>query len=320
MGMPFASLLVARPTFAVGAAGHAGLLNQAGNIEEDRVVAGTIGTSAVPADIDGDAIAELVSSDPAGGPSVVRIGTDRTVSPFEASFTGGLFLAAGDFDDDGFDDIAVTPDQGGAGRVRVFSGKTLETLADFFGIDDANFRGGARPAVGDVNGDGVPDLIVAAGFGGGPRIAVYDGADLAPGRTPRKLVADFFAFEDTLRNGAFVAVGDTNGDGVADLVLGGGPDGGPRVLALSGADLTQTGAHTPVANFFAGDPGGRSGVRVAVHYANDDRQAELYAGLGTGSDPQVRVFFGANLKLDGTPPADSEFTVFPGVAGGVFVG
>src|SRR5205807_9454614 len=105
----------------------------------------------------------------------------------------------------------VTPDQGGGGRVRVYSGRTLETLADFFGIEDPNFRGGARPAVGDVNGDGVPDLIVAAGFGGGPRVAIFDGADLAPGRTPRKLVGDFFVFENTLRNGTYVAVGDVNG-------------------------------------------------------------------------------------------------------------
>ena len=321
IGMPFAALLVARPTFAVGVPGHAGLLNQAGGVVEDRPVGRTAGTSVVAADTNGDGIADLVSTDPAGGPSVVRLGVpDRTVSPFEVSFTGGVFLAAGDFDDDGYDDVVVTPDQGGAGRVRVFSGRTLDTLADFFGIDDPNFRGGARPAVGDVNGDGTPDLIVAAGFGGGPRIAVYDGKDLAPGRTPAKLVGDFFAFEDTLRNGAFAAAGDVNGDGVADVVLGGGPGGGPRVLALSGADLTQTGDRVPVANFFAGDPAGRIGVRVAAHYVNDDRRAEVFAGLGTGTDPQVRVFLGANLVLDGTPPADTEYTPFPGVGGGVFVG
>ena len=41
--------------------------------------------------------------------------------------------------------------------------------------EDANFRGGARAAVGDVNGDGTPDLLVAAGFGGGPRVAIYNG-------------------------------------------------------------------------------------------------------------------------------------------------
>ena len=82
-----------------------------------------------------------------------------------------------------------------------------------------------------MNGDGVGDLVVAAGFGGGPRVAGFDGTTLGAG-TPAKLFADFFAFEQTLRNGVFVAAGDLDGDGFADLIAGGGPGGGPRVTAF----------------------------------------------------------------------------------------
>src|SRR5436309_983172 len=76
-----------------------------------------------------------------------------------------------------------------------------------------------------------------AGCGGGPRLAVFGGASLGAGRTPAKLFGDRFVFEQTLRNGVFVAAGDVDGDGFADVVVGGGPGGGPRVFALSGRDL-----------------------------------------------------------------------------------
>jgi hypothetical protein len=239
---------------------------------------------------------------------------------FETSFTRGLFVAAGDFDDDGLADLVVTPDRGGGGRVQVVSGKDRSVLADFFGIEDVNFRGGARTAVGDVNGDGVPDLIVAAGFGGGPRVALFDGSDLRPGATPRKLVGDFFVFENTLRNGLFVGAGDLNADGKSDPVFGGGPGGGPRVFAINGADLVLTGAKNPLANFFAGDVNNRGGVRVAARYLDDDDRADVLAGLGPAGEPQVRTFLGRDLA-QATPPAALEVSPFPEVEGdAVFVG
>src|SRR5205823_10315238 len=132
--------------------------------------------------------------------------------------------------------------------------------ASFFGIDDPNFRGGARVALCDVNKDGTDDLVVAAGFGGGPRVAVFDGRTVLAG-PPTRLVGDFFVFEQALRNGVFVAAGDLDGDGFADLIFGGGPGGGPRVYALSGQDLIA-GRTVVRANFFAGNTDDRGGVRV----------------------------------------------------------
>src|SRR5207253_10375675 len=65
--------------------------------------------------------------------------------------------------------------------------------------------------------------------------------DALPIFTPAKLTNDFFLFEEALRNGAYVAVGDIDGDAYGDLIGGGGPGGGPRIYILDGYDLTHGG-------------------------------------------------------------------------------
>jgi hypothetical protein len=274
--------------------------------------------------VTGDGVEDvIVAPGPGGGPRVrVFDGRDGSelagLTVFEPEFAGGLFVATGDVTGDGVADVVVTPDLGGGPRVRVFAGKTLAAVTDFFGIADPNFRGGARAAVGDVNGDGTPDLLVAAGFGGGPRVAGFDGKSVAAG-TPARMFNDFFVFEDTLRNGAFLAAGDVTGDGYADLVAGGGPTGGPRVLVLSGKDLAEAGLLAPVASFFAGDPATRGGVRVAVKDLDGDGRADVLAADGDGQRATVRSYAGASL-VDNPDPPFAEFDAFDGFTGGVYVG
>jgi hypothetical protein len=286
--------------------------------------------------VDGDGIPDTVAV--TGPGTAIRVtvlsgkGGSVLVAPFDpfegSFFAGGGFVTAADLNGDGKAEVIVTPDQGGGPRVAVFTVANGSTTlaASFFGIDDANFRGGARAAAGDVNGDGVPDLVVSAGFGGGPRIAVFDGKSLLTG-SPQHLVGDFFAFEPVLRNGAFVAVGDLDGDGYGDLVFGAGPGGGPRVLAVSGKQLLDIGGtaavNVPIANFFSGDVNGRGGVRVALKNTDGDRQADLVVGTGGGQASKVRVYPGKNTAgVSGEPTGFTDLDPFGGavLADGVYVG
>jgi hypothetical protein len=294
-------------------------------------------------DVNGDGKPDTILVTGPGTPIrfAVVSGTDNKTllipptAPFAGSedFTGGGFVAAADIDRDGRTDVVVTPDQGGGPRVTIFSlllEGELGRRANFFGIDDPNFRGGARAALGDVNKDGTADLVVCAGFLGGPRTALFDGKTLLA--APTRLVGDFFAFPGsdatTLRNGVFVAVGDVTGDGFADLIFGGGPGGAPRVFVLSGqlvsADNVSGAQAAPVANFFvAGNSSDRGGVRVAAKDADDgDTRADLVVGSGEGSPANVRIYLGKSFTTTGEPTTFQDLNVFGAavLTGGVFVG
>ncbi|HEY2787000.1 MAG TPA: Ig-like domain repeat protein [Fimbriiglobus sp.] len=325
--------LVGYQQFAVGAG--SGGPSTVTEYNPDRSVVATFnpfpgatgGVRTAVADFNGDGTADIAFGTGPGVIAEVKILDGKTgavlfdVQPFD-DFTGGVFVAAGFILGNGMADLVITPDVTGGPRVEVYEGGDFKEFANFFGIDDPNFRGGARAAVGDLNGDGHSDLVISAGFTGGPRISVYDGAALLQRRLVHP-VADFFAFESTLRNGVYLAVGDTNGDGLSDLIFGAGPGGGPRVLIISGQTLLTQGAiaaiDTPIANFFGGDGNNRGGIRVAVKNLDGDGYADVLTGSGQTGGSEIATYLGKNLTVD-SAIEDSKFDSIPGFTGGVFVG
>ncbi|HEY2911635.1 MAG TPA: FG-GAP repeat protein, partial [Gemmataceae bacterium] len=281
-------------------------------------------------DFTGDGSLDYAVGTGPGIPAEVKIidGTTGSVlfdvQPFD-SFDGGVFVAAGSISGNGVDSLVITPDQGGGPRVEVYqfeSGQFTRTN-NFFALENPFFRGGARAAVGDINADGFADVIVAAGFGGGPVVEVYDGRTLDQQQKQSILIPDFYAFDSSLRNGAYVAMGDIDGDGFGDLVIGAGPGGGPRVLVVSGQMLLNQGSiaaeESPLANFFGGSADNRGGIRVAVASLDGDDRADVLTGSGQGGGSQVTAYMGSNLT-SGNPTAAESFDAFPGYLGGVFVG
>ena len=240
-------------------------------------------------DVNGDGVADIIAgAGPGGGPqvSVFDGSTHSLLNSFFAftpTFTGGVYVAAGDINGDGYADIAVGADAGGAPQISLFNGLTGMSLGSFLPFSPT-FTGGVRVALGDVNGDGRADIIAGAGPGGGPQVSVFDGSTLS-------LLNSFYAFTPTFTGGVYVAAGDINGDGRADIAAGAGSGGGPQINLFDGA----TGAS--LGGFLAFSPAFTGGVRVALGDVNGDGAADIIAGAGPGGLPQVTEFAGNGTLL-----------------------
>lgn len=290
-------------------------------------LAGTGAPAVTTADVTGDGTEDVIVGSGPGTAGVVRVFDGVSLqeafstAPF-GDFTGGVNVSAGDLTGDGTADVVVSPNLGGGPNVVTYRGGDFAVAGSIFGIEDPNFRGGARTAVTDVNDDGRDDLIVAAGDGGGPRVAVYDGTAVLSG-TLTRLVNDFFAFDPTLRTGAFLAGGDVDADGFGDIVLGAGGGGGPQVIVVSGRIAVASGIDaamaSPISSFFAGDSNSRAGAPVAADTLDSDANADVVTG-GFLSGGNLTAYSGAALTAGTLTPlfdltaALAEGALLPGIA------
>src|SRR5207302_4434666 len=229
----------------------------------------------------------------------------------DANFTAGLYISAGDIDHDGHAEWVISPEDLGGPRTIIFSlvNGSPKLISNHYGIGDSAFRGGERTALGDVNGDGFLDVICIAAAKGGPRLAIFDGRSVMStglSGTPAKLLAnDIFVADPASRAGLFVAAGDVNGDGFADIVATNDPTlgSGSELRVLSGADLARQNptpallADFAVAGF---DPAG--GLRVGTTDLDGDGRADVAVGSGAGQPASVKVYLGKDL-VPGPEPA-----------------
>jgi hypothetical protein len=157
-------------------------------------------------------------------------------------------------------------------------------------------------AAGDVNGDGKADIITGAGPKGGPHVTVRSGNDLS-------LLRNFFAYDASVTTGIYVASGELNNDGKADIVTGVGKGLVSHTIVYSGLD------NKILQSFLAYNAEFTGGVRVAVADFGADGQLDLVTGAGPSGGPHLRVFQGNNLT-----EKSSFFAFDPSFLGGVFVG
>lgn len=172
------------------------------------------------------------------------------IEPDSTNVSLGQMFASfpGDFDNDQIPDVYVSDFSSSAsgpstGSIYVHSGATGKRLLQIDGTQPGEGFGTSPSDAGDVNNDGVGDLVVGAwqnreGARSGGKVSLYSGADgeLIRAWTCRES-GDTFGFDA-------IGIGDVNGDGAVDFLLTSAwssakaPKAG-RVMILSGSKSSE---------------------------------------------------------------------------------
>lgn len=188
-------------------------------------------------------------------------------------FRGGVHVAVGDVNGDGEADIVTGAGSGGGPHVRVFTTQGA-LLGEFFPYATTS-RAGVEVATGDVNGDGIDEVLTVVGSGVSREVVAssYKGVEVL------RFTASAFSTSAALR----VAAGDVDGDGKDEIVVATGNGSAPIVAVYddNGSYLLE---FAPYAATFIG------GVYVAMGDVNGDGKDEIVTGTGDGGGPHVRVF------------------------------
>jgi hypothetical protein len=227
----------------------------------------------------------VIGSGPGVGPLIRVFDTAGNLQTqffaFEPGFRGGVYVAVGDIDGDGRNEIIATPVSRGGPIVAVFRGDG-GLIRTFFAAEPS-FRGGLPVAAGNTDGAGGDEIVLGAGNGGGPVVRVFSGAG--------RLQASFFAYEPSFRGGVNVAAGNVDGDprGGDEIIVGTGPGGSSLVKIFNHFGGLQRA-------FFAFDTLSRVGVTVAAGDTDGLAGVEMYFAPNN-RDPRIRVFAGPTGRL-----------------------
>lgn len=227
-------------------------------------------------DVDGDGEEEIVTgAGPSGGSQVRIFDLDGTVEgqffAFDEGGRLGIFVAAGDVNGDGIDEILVTSDAGGTGQVRIFN-RHGHLKGAFF--PHGRTTAPVRVAVANVDPDADEEIISVLGSAGDGMVMIHDGTG--------RYIDSFTALQGRA-TGLSLAHADTDRDGLEEMIVAAAQGHVPAVGVYNqGGDL--------LTSFFAFPIEFRGGIHVAAGDIDRRGSVEIYVTAMDGGGPQVRIF------------------------------
>ena len=182
-----------------------------------------------------------------------------------------------------------------------FNGETLSTYTPFPG-----YRGPLSVGQGDLNGDGVLDLVMAPGAGAQSHVLVLDGKSLSQANP--SVLANFFAYDPAFLGGVSVAIGQAPYGGAGFLVTGPLSGAGPHVRTFGPSGEPQSGG---AGSFYAFSPEFLGGVVVSTGDLDADGIQEIIVGTASGSGAV------AAFASDSAQVVASYFAFAPDYRGGL---
>lgn len=195
---------------------------------------------------------------------------------WRAFHRGAIKVSTGDVTGDGKAEIIVGSSKRQVATVRVFS-RNGDLLWEVNPFND-NPKSGLDVAAGDINGDGIDEVIAATGKGTNGRIAIIsnDGSSI---------LKRFKPFGKTFTGGINVTAGDTTGDSIAEIIVGsqGGIAGKVKVFSGDGKSTGIT--FKPFGDEFTG------GVDVGLFQWDDNSGAlELIATQASNGEAWAKLY------------------------------
>jgi hypothetical protein len=200
--------------------------------------------------------------------------------------------------------VGVPGSPGHADEVKVYDGngdKLTATVTPFPG-----FEGTPSVAIGDLNDDGVYDLLVGAGKGHAPEVIAYSGKAV-DGKGPFETeLAHFEAFDASAQGGVSVAASQIDGSTADSIIVGSGP-GMLSEVKVYRTKLPALGTAPELFSSFNPYVDDRNGVSVASGFVDfTTGRYSIVTAPGPGSIAQVKVFnFSLMTPLDKTKKPDN---------------
>ena len=252
---------------------------------------------------------------------------------YESTFRGGVQVLTADITDatgfgapDGIPEIITAPGRGRAPEVRVFTSTGVELTRYRQMVYATNNLNGVNIAVGNIDADVFPELIVVPQRGV-VEVRVFDIVAGNADPIANNAIYRFNAFPKSFIGGAAVGAGDIDGDGRSEIVVGSGSGTAASVVVFNPAvnfpaviaPNAATPANPPVAwakytGFFnAKFLGGISSVSIGQINGG---AADIIVGQGQGGNSLIAMLDGAsgrrqvNGSYAATTQAAAQFSAY----------